>query len=309
MAMPIFTKGSCLRHQMYDTLITIAKNAGWVEHKRPNFNYEHSVLTSVGESGNEKLEFEIMPYDANAAAYWNSSYIIKGETSTCSRGIFRFTSSSADFSTVNVASPYYVLPFVYNNSVSANSPSSSYRLLTDANFKFNYYYFANKDVICIFFDPEAYTGIAAGTFIMIGKPSDSYLQERGAEGRITSNLMYAVSNSADGGDSYIQVADTPKVFPPSSSLGYKLSTQNLNVYLSPNVDGKFSLVDVFAGTTGEGIRGRLGHFYVTLPSSRIVSGDTVTVTTPTGTEKYIILNTNRVNNSFGSYYYVLLRIE
>lgn len=277
MAMPIFTKGTCKKGDLFLTLIDIMLNAGW-QRLNPSSNTSY-LMYSDGTDGQSHMYIELFPYDGYNVI-GNPTYDIRNGSGQCSDAMFRFvknydaTTGTWDYQCNHMTLPFF--PGRYPNASFNNA--RSYR----NDFDIDYYYYATKDVICFVVVPFKYTQLQNLVFVF-GKPTESFMQEKTT--KEYSGFMFATSGTLlSGAPKKVLVFERAKSFIDNLSA-YWEDVQAIIPPRAPDTDGIFGLSDMFYGISDQGMRGRLAYFYL-LPSGGLLDGDIIVVNNNGQTEKY-----------------------
>jgi hypothetical protein len=302
MAMPIFTKGTCKKGDLFLTFIDIMINAGW-QRLNPSSNTSY-LMYSDGTDGQSKMYIEIWPYDGSNVI-GNAVYDIRNGSGQYSDPIARLVKDyDSSTGTWNYQSNYFSMPFFPGRRISA---ASGYGRQWRNDFDIDYYYYATKDVVCFVVVPFKYTGIGNQAFLL-GKPSQSFMEEKTA--KEYSGFIYATS-----GPTYDEANKKVLIFERPKSYIDNLSAYDEYVYSvvpprSPDMDGAFGLTDMFFGRTDEGMRGRLSYFYF-LNKGNLLDGDIIVVNNGSQVEKYRYTELGDPYNYATSFptYAIAIRIE
>lgn len=302
-AMPIFTKKSMLRGSMYDELLNLAANGGWEIFDVGN---EGHVFHSMGVDGNSRMEFKLLPYmlavsptnDIRTSNYANPKLSLIRNFNKVTK-LWDAYHGRTDFS----------LNFFKSGGVSG----TSYQDPLDPRTMVDVYYYITKDVIVwVTVLPNYVTTGTWNSFFIIGKPTESFLQERTVgnySGMVVAQSGGALNNVAKS----IACYDAPKNYMQLNDITAENVTV-LEVSATPDLDGQFALGDILYSGANWGYRGRLKYFY-TVQSPGSIDGDIITVDTGSGIEKYMKVSIFHSSTSFrhslfpGLTYAIAIRIE
>lgn len=271
----IFTTGTCLKSEMYDTIKNTMISAGWAN-VSSNPNTDFDVMTSTGEDGTRKLCIQMRPLHTNGSA-----------------------GSSVITSDGNMASYRLVGGYTPGNAGSAGTflrSSESWELLcitpsatsmpkeTTLNYKFN----ANKNRVIFVIEYPLPFNVAPLVFY-IGLPDIVYTSEPDSRG------LLVISTSSFKASNYVHITEAVAEMPPNPAS----TTRPIQCTLSPknpNSDGKIMLSKMYYGNATEGQRGMITGIFA-LPNSGISTGDIVTI----GTRKFYVVVAQSYNtNGFPS---------
>lgn len=275
--MPIFTKKTVRRGDMYSTLIDLAVNGGW---EVTDLGTDGHIFHTMGSDGNTKMEFQLKPFPANGLN--NTLYDIR--TSGWANPTFYFIKNwNKVAKTYDRYNDYY--PFALTFYRGGAPGTMSYHTQLDPNTMIDVWYLITKDVIVwVSVIPTWVSAANNNSFFIIGKPTENFLEEK-TTGNFSGMVHLANSgtliNSASGVTSY----STPKNYLPIDALQTETS-KVLDNFRTPDVDFQHALGDILYGSTLWGYRGRIKYFY-TVANDGSIDGDIFTIDTPNGTEKYM----------------------
>lgn len=283
----IFTKISLKRKDLFEKFIEVMVNGGWqLLNTDTSTKY---VLFSDGISGDKHMYLEIYPFEGSDVIN-NATYDMRNKTrsSIADSALFRI-GESYDSSTGSMSyyDGYKVLPFIQNRD---NSISYSSIIWVDPNEDLDFYYYVDKDRVMFLVNPSVYryTG-KSNHFFMLGLPEESYLEEDYSGFPSNFLILGSVNMPNNAISSYPKawIAKRPKNYVPKSSSVYSIQSYSIISPMSPNVDLKFPMSELLLGNGNEGLRCKVGGFYLVKPNSgEILDGDTIVVQTDNRVEKY-----------------------
>lgn len=252
----IFTKGTCLKKELFGKIIDAFKSAGWKDISS-KATTDFIVLNSKGNTGDKNLILNI-----RATATGNNNSV---ETTDYCQISYRLqtsylpgaTDTAGTFGRTALAwTALYIVP---TTTTLGADTSIDYYIYSDAN-----------KVILMLKYPSA-TGFLP-LLIYLGEPDTLYTPEPNSRGFIA-----AMSANNPAGSNTIQICDAPDKI-SSRTAPYSLSTYTLIPPADPNADDKSFLSSIYYGSTTEGLRGKLdGIKLVYFSGSNFVTGDTITV--------------------------------
>lgn len=277
MADVIFTKGTCLKNQVYQTMIDAFIAAGWKNISSNNAT-DFDVLQSVGESGDKNLIIQIRPTNAS-----NANSIVTTDLNVASyRLIESYTPGTAGAAgvvgrTAEAWATLYVVPIT--TAVAGATPIT-------------YHINVNKNRMIIVIDTPPSVNLGPVTHY-IGHPDTVFVSTPGSRGLLVASSAYAKATG-------VHVTNTPgEVAPETVSSGRaiycQLSPRN------PNAAGLFAFSEMKYGNATEGYLGKLDGLYP-MPAGGASNGDTVSV----GDKKFrVVVNQTVSTNSFPTSVFVI----
>ncbi|WP_371366320.1 hypothetical protein SRRS_07310 [Sporomusa rhizae] len=286
MAIPtnyIFQSGTCLKSELYDTIINKLIAAGWTNvSSKPDTDFD--VLTSPGNTGNKALVLNIRPIPAAGTAANNiktSAYCqmsIRLQTS--------YTPGSAGVAGV-FGRPSLAWTDVYIAPVSAGAS-----LAADTSVKYKWYADASKIIFTIEYPPA--TNMNPVMFYL-GAPDSTFVSESGSSGTIFASSINMTAAST------LYICNTSDGI-GSLNAPYTMTSSAFNILKNPNNEGLFFQSAMYYQSPTEGIRGMLDGI-LCLPNQATQTGNTITIDGKT----YYQLVCHVVGNSSFPYPVILVR--
>lgn len=265
MSNKIFTEGTCKKKDLFNTLIAAFQAGGWTVLNPGGTDYVD--LYSDGTDGNKKMWFRFYPYDGTLEP--SSSYDIRTTNYTdCG---FRFGAGYRGGTMQFVGTRTEIWSFMSGRN---NSFSTTYARGYDKEWDMRYWYYCDKDRMIWITQPFEYTGYKKyAVFNFLGVPEELYMQEY--TDPFFSGAVFATS-SCSYAPNRMRIAERPASIIKDNNGSSFVETMSMVPTKSPNAEGIFQLSEVYFGKSDEGIRGKLGGFYV-IPTSNILDGDIIEV--------------------------------
>ncbi|MGN4752766.1 hypothetical protein [Bacillus cereus group sp. MYBK220-1] len=304
MTKAIFTKGTCKRFELFDTFIQVALNAGWRLREGADLTNRLVEIYTDGYNGDKHLAVQLNAFDGD----WNESYDCRKTDyadATMKMGVM---TSPTTFYSVDAFDTFCFFPGRQYDSNNYTGARKYNRL-----WEMEYFYYADKEVIIFLVKPFRYTGLG-NTLIYLGFPEQSFIEEsKRNEHKPYSGAVYANSGHSGRytGQNKCKVSDNPKnLLEVENAITIAQSTMSIISPLSPNVDNKFVLSEVFYGDSNTGTRGRLGRVYFLQPGG-MLDGDIIHIEVNNEIQKYRYTTLGSPNNNYTSFptQAVALRIE
>lgn len=258
MADVIFQKRTCLKSELFDTIVSILKGAGW-ENVASNPATEYAVMKSTGESGDKNLVFQLRPIsNSNVNDTTTTDFnvmsirLIAGYTP----GVLGVDGVPARTISAEPWRTFYIAP-----TTTAINRENELAL----------WFSVNKDRLILIIETPSSLAFAPITHY-IGLP-DVFSSEPDSRGLIWASSAYNVSGSM------VLVTDAVGELPSNTASSTRSSYVTLPPS-SPNSAGSHTPVIMFYGNATEGWRGRLDGLHF-LPVNAVANGDTLTVGTKT----------------------------
>ena len=266
MAIPtnyLFTKGTCLKSELFSKIIDAFKSAGW-EDISSKADTDFIVLTSKGNIGDKNLILNIRATDTGnnnsveKTDYCQISYRLQPSYTPGATGV------AGTFGRATLAwTALYIVPTTATLGASTS---------------IDYYIYADASKLILMLKYPTATGFLP-LLIYLGEPDTLYTPEPDSRGFIA-----AMSANNPTGNYTIQICDNPDKM-ASRTAPYAITTYTLLPPADPNADDKSFLSSIYYGSTTEGLRGKLdGIKLVYFSGSNFVTGDTITV----GSEIYTV---------------------
>ncbi|EJR57243.1 MULTISPECIES: hypothetical protein [Bacillus cereus group] len=280
MTKAIFTKGTCKKFELFDIFVQVALNGGWKLKEGSNLTDDQICLYTDGYNGDKHMAVHLTCYDSNYSPY----NIRTTDYTDGSMRMGTMQSNNTVFYSQDGMSSFCFFPGRTANQDTNTSYARQYNKLFDME----YYYYVDKEVIIFLVVPFKYTGLGNG-LIFLGFPEQSFVEEsKRNENKSYSGAVYANSGYCGNviGSYRLRVADNPKNLlevPGKNTIAQ--GTYSLVSPLSPNIDKKFVLSEVFYGDSTTGMRGRLGKIYL-LQQGGILDGDIIEIKVNNEIQKY-----------------------
>ena len=273
MADAIFTPGTCLKKELYQTIINAFLAAGW-QNVSSNPATDFDVLTSPGEDGDKSLTIQLRPTNTS-----NGNSVITTDNNVCSYRLIESYTPGSPGSAGTFGRPseawnnLYIVPST--SAVSMDTPMT-------------YWLHVNKNRLIIVIETPPATGIGPVTHF-IGLPDEVMVSEPGSRGLLVASSAYSKGNGV------VHITNTPGELAPESTS----STRTIYCQLAPknpNSAGRHIMSPMKYGNGSESYRGLLSDLFA-LPAGSGSTGDIVME----GPKKYrLIVNQNASYNSFPS---------
>lgn len=269
MTQKIFTKESIKRRDLFEKLIQVMVNGGW-----QLLNADTSkkyIMFSEGTSGDKKMYLELLPYDGVIQS--DRDMRNKRDQLIASNGLMRWGNAYNPVTdTMTYLNTSYIpLPFD-NNRAWSNFKGVS---RTNSDYDLDFYYYVDKDRVMYFLKHGGYTNYP-NLFHMFGLPEESYIEED-YTGFPTNFISLGTGGMPSSQQCYI--ASRPLNFLPKGATRYEMNNYSTLPPMSPNADSEFPLSEILFGRSDEGLRFRVGGFYVVKPNSKyILDGDLIVAT-------------------------------
>jgi hypothetical protein len=311
MTKAIFTKGTCKKSELFETLINIMKNAGWIYHNEDTPT-SYPVLYTNGKNGNRHFAINLC---------WEDGFVTAADIrkTTYADGVFKLGCVTKDPASNSISfrsgDQWDTLAFFPGRRYDTWQNGSNYnRAGYELNWDIDYYYYADKDCVIFVILPFKYTG-KENTIMYFGFPEQSFVEE--AQRNYTkpfSGGIYANSGHAGTtiGSKRIRVVDNPKNLPELATLtSQPHSVNSLIPQMSPNLDNKFCLSEIFISYGNNiGMRARLGRVYA-LPPGGMLDGDIIQITINSEVQRYRYTTLGAADQSYTSFptQAVAIRVE
>ncbi|PED46823.1 MULTISPECIES: hypothetical protein [Bacillus] len=303
MTKAIFTKGTCKKYELFDTFVQVALNGGWKLRDGTNLTDTTIDLYTNGYNEDKHLAIRINCLDGNYSG-------CNIRTTNYSDGsiVMGAIEQNGNFTTQE---GFNTLCFFPGRSYSDFSTSGARSY--DRLFDMEYYYYVDKEVIVFLVTPFRYTNLG-NTLIFIGFPEESFVEEsRKEEKKPYSGAIYANSghSGSDTGQYSARITETPKnLLPLPTRTTMAQRTLSLVSPLSPNVDNKFVLSEIFYGDSNTGLRGRFGRIYLLSPGG-MLDGDIIEIKVENKIQKYRYTALGGASNNYTSFITnaVAIRVE
>lgn len=303
--MPIFTKKTMRRADMYNELINFATAGGW---EVTDLGVDGHIFHTMGIDGQSKMEFQLKPFVGNYPN--NPAYDVR--TSNWPNPSLQFIKNWDKVArTYDRYNDYYVYQIQFYKGGAPGQ--TTYQTALDANAMIDVWYMVTKDVIVwVSIIPTWVSASNVNSYFIIGKPTENFLEER-TQGNYSAMLYATNSGSLINATSSIVSYSTPKNYIPVETLQSE-PTKVMENLRTPDVDYQHALGDILYGSPAWGYRGRLKYFY-TVFNEGSVDGDIFTIATPQGTEKYMKVSLAFVSNAWyhssfpSALYAIAIRIE
>jgi hypothetical protein len=260
----IFTQGECKKKDLFDILIAAFQAGGWTVLNPGGTDYVD--LYSDGTDGNKKMWFRFYPYDGTLS---NASYDIR--TTNYTDCLFRFGSGYSGGNMTFIGSRNEIWSFMSGRNI---SPTTNYSRGFNKEWDMRYWYYCDKDRMIWVTQPFEYTGYKDYAVInFLGVPEELYLQEY--TDPFFSGVVFATS-SCSYDPNRMRIAERPASIIKENNGSSYVDTLSMIPTKSPNADGIFQLNEVYFSRNDEGLRGKLGGFYM-IPTNNILDGDIIQV--------------------------------
>ena len=303
--MPIFTKVTMKRSEMYDKFLEIVANGGWEVF---DVGSQGHVIHSMGTRGNTKMEFKVSPFIGGSPAY----DIRTGEYASANfiyiKDFDKISKTWSNYGTGSSAGYNFTLPF-YKGSY---PNTTSYQQQVDRRTVVDVYFYVTKDVIIWYSVYPSYITTTSNAMFMIGIPQELFLEER-TTGNYSGMVFVTNAGSQANVVTSLVSYNTPKNYLESDNIQSEITKVD-SPLKELDADNQINMTDVIYGASAYGYRGRLGYFYIT-PASNMIDGDIIELNTPTGVEKYVRISLYFATNSYSQSFLpsanmaVALRIE
>ncbi|HML33869.1 hypothetical protein [Sporomusa sphaeroides] len=278
MAIPtdyIFTSGTCLKSEIYDTIINSLVTAGWTNvSSDPTTDFD--VLTSPGNTGNKALVLQLRPLPAVGTAANNI------KTSNFCQASFRLQTSytpgtegtAGTFGrTAQAWSDLYIVPVAANGQLPAGT-TVKYKVYADAS----------KIIMAIEF-PSA-TSLNPILFYL-GAPDSTFVAESGSSSTVFASTSMATTASN------LLICNTSDGI-GSVAAPYAMPVSGFSILKNPNNEGIYFQTGLYYQSATEGIRGMLDGV-LCLPNIAVQTGNEITID---GKTYYQLVCHVQGNNSF-----------
>lgn len=299
----IFKKGTCLKGDIFNVLISKFQEGGWtVLNPLPEEQKTYIDLYSPGSTGNHHKYFRFYPFDVIGSVA--PAYDIRTTTYTDfyfrqGKGYDSVTKS------MSLDAHNYLWCFVSNRSTASAGRTYSRDL------PFDYYYYCDKDIMAWYTAPTEGSGLSAySSFMLIGEPEETYLVERQGASEIPySGSIVAASGTMTmgAGNNTMGVLNKPESLPESAS--YAINSYSMSPPSAKNADGNYQLFQQYAGIVGEGTRFKIG--YVHWITGEALDGDIIEIDLGTAIHRYRVCSLGTPYASRNSFptRFMLIRIE
>ncbi|WP_434132779.1 hypothetical protein KIAC18_000307 [Sporomusa sphaeroides] len=271
----IFTSGTCLKSEIYDTIINSLVTAGWTN-VSSNPTTDFDVLTSPGNTGNKALVLQLRPLPAAGTAANNI------KTSNFCQASFRLQTSyspGTEGTAGTFGRPSLAWTDLYVVPVAANG-----QLPSDTTVKYKVYADASKIILAIEF-PSA-TSLNPVLFYL-GAPDSTFVAEADSNG-----LVFATTANATTAGSLLVCNTSDGI--GSVAAPYAMAVTGFNILKNPNNEGIYFQTGLYYQSATEGIRGMLDGV-LCLPNMSVQTGNTITMD---GQTYYQLVCEVRGNTSF-----------
>ena len=293
----IFSKVTVPRKDLYTTLINQMIAAGWRK-----LNEDHAtgaycdVMRAPGNSsGGGKQIWMLAPFDG-IDLFNNATYDCRKTTS--SNAIICYCSNYNSTSGLGVPIKNVVLgvnsweyfSFLRNTNRRGYTTGTTYAKSTPMDADVDLYFNIGPEHVSFATIPQSTTlAKNEGCYTFFGKPEDCYFEE----------MTGTPANVVHGSTGHAQVVGAnlpmfyfrPRNFKPDNSTKYTGTCYFVNPGSAPNIDGVYTLSDMYMGRVDEGIRFRIGNgFMFAGPSSELTCGDLIDVTVDGVTKLYVYIN-------------------
>lgn len=261
----IFTPGTCAKKDFYGVIVGALVAAGWTN-VASLASTDYEVYTSNGNTGDKALVLNLRKgslatpaNDISTTNFCQMSY----------RMVTSYTPGAAGVAGTFVRPDSWRDMFIYPIALAGV-------LANDTVYNYKIYVDKSKVIFSLEF-PPALNMLPMVTYL--GAPDTQYCLEPGNRGILfasTANNTAAAANvliaDAPGG---LGTLTTPEALPMICTLAPK----------NPNNAGKYTVSDIYYGSTTEGVRGKLDGV-VAMPVANVLTGDNITI----GSYTYYVLN-------------------
>ncbi|MGK8833268.1 hypothetical protein ACRS8Y_25865 [Bacillus paranthracis] len=305
MTKAIFTKGTCKRFELFDTFVQVVLNGGWKLRDGVSLTDNTIDLYTDGFNGDKHLAIQVNCLDSNYSGH-------NIRTTQYANGSIRLGTLKNDKKEFFTNDGFASLSFFPGRNYSTEN-NSSYSTTIERLYDIEYYYYVDQEVIVFVVVPFRYTNLG-NTVMYIGFPEQSFVEEsKRNELKPYSGAIYA--NSGYSGQSIgkygCRVVDNPKnLLELSNGTTKAQSVQSIISPLSPNIDNKFVLSELFYGGSDTGTRGRFGRIYFLQPGG-MIDGDIIEIKANNEIQKYRYTSLGSASNDYTSFptYATAIRVE
>ncbi|VXC86345.1 conserved hypothetical protein [Bacillus mycoides] len=305
MTKAIFTKGTCKRFELFDTFVQVVLNGGWKLRDGVSLTDNTIDLYTDGFNGDKHLAIQVNCLDSNYSGH-------NIRTTQFANGSIRLGTLKNDKKEFFTNDGFASLSFFSGRNYSTDN-NNSYSTSIERLYDIEYYYYVDQEVIVFIVVPFRYTNLG-NTVMFIGFPEQSFVEEsRKEENKPYSGAIYANSgfSGTDIGQYSARITETPKnLLPLPNRTTMAQRTLSLVSPLSPNVDNKFVLSEIFYGDSNTGLRGRFGRIYLLSPGG-MLDGDIIEIKVENKIQKYRYTALGGASNNYTSFvtYAVAIRVE
>ena len=256
----IFTHMQVQKSDIYDTIISLLKGAGWQDISSSSAN-DFNVMYSKGIDGDKELYFQMRPWVSSV------SYDIKTTNYPCF--CMRLIKEYIPNATMGLSGTFGYPSTAWHNVFTCYSSGLNWDHNSfTSTCVCDMYYQVDANGIVVIIRPPRSTGLEPSMFIMKNlveeyckcSKSNGFMFLQDGRAYITG-LSDAVASSLTN---YIEITKYCTLAPTN-----------------PSVDGKYTMSELYFGSTAEGIRYKLSGIYF-LPAIAILDDDHITV----GSEEY-----------------------
>lgn len=252
----VFQSGSCKKADLYNTIISIMKAAGW-EDLATLPSTEYNVMHSKGVNGNQDLYIQLRPVSSAGAVATDVRTTNLSQISYRMAGIYTpgATGVAGTFTRNTLAyTDLYIAPVAAGSAV----------VLSDSTLNYKYYADAGKLIM----EVEYPSTLNLGSLVFyIGQPDTVKLPESTTDGLVVASTANVTAGN-------LSICNTPDGV-GDSALPYNMPTLAMLPLTNPNAAGVYFLSDVFYNSATEGVRGKLDGIKVML-NNKCLNGDNVT---------------------------------
>ena len=269
MSNKIWNYGTCLKKDLFSTLVSILQTGGWTLLTSDPENAPKVNFKTVGELGDKTIYLQLIPFDGNVSS---ATFDIR-KTNYTDFVLHMGIGYDSTTDTITTQGDPIIFSFI-----SGRGPIAETRFgrMLDKEWSMHYWYYVDKDRIMFMSQPGLGATGTYGTntaFNFIGVPEEMYLKEHASP--VYSGLVSANSH-CNTSQNRVRIQEKPLNSIKLNGTSYCTTTLLMSLGASPNVDNNVELSEVYITAATEGLRGKLGGFYL-LPTGAILDGDTVEV--------------------------------
>lgn len=292
----LFSKITVQRKDLYPSLINQMIAAGWVKLNALHATAEYCDVMQApsSQSGNNKQIWMLAPFDGTDA-FNVPAYDIRKTVYT--NAIICYCSAYNSTSGLGVPIKGASLPGAWENfSLLVNtqrrgsSPTAGYARSTPMEVSIDLYFNIGAEYVAFGTIPQSpVLAKNQGCFTYFGRPEDCYLEE--SSGVAPYVVHGSTGHSSNTSTNIPMFYSRPRNFKPDSASKYSGTCYFVDFGASPNIDGVYTLSDIYMGRVDEGARFRLGNGFMYLGASpELTSGDLIEVSVDGVTKLYVYIN-------------------